>query len=170
MAETAIPKFVLTNLVLQKLTGDNQSLNLGRAFVDAQRAHFSIEPLDDAVVHEARAAVDLEGLIYDAPGGFGRKQLGFASFACDALDASVLKVCGAVDQEASRVQLGRHVGQFLLNQLVLCERASELLASLRVIDRFVERAPRHAAGRRADARAKCVERLHREAETVALAS
>jgi hypothetical protein len=55
-----------------------------------------------------------------------------------------------------------------LNQLVRGERLAELSATPRVGDGFVERAPRHPAGRRADRRAKRAERRHREAKSIAL--
>src|SRR5215213_7579327 len=160
---------ILITLILQKLAGDDESLNLGRAFVNPEGANVPVEPFDDRAAHEAGAAVNLERAVYDAPRRLGRVELGLARLARDALDARVLEVGRAVDQQARGVQLRHHVGQLLLNQLVLGQGAAELTPVLRVEDGLVERARRHAAGGSADARAEGVERAHRQTEAVALA-
>src|SRR6267154_1456912 len=67
--------------LFQKLIRDHQFLNLGSAFIDAQRAHISVEAFDHGAAHETGAAVNLDSLIDDAPGRFSGKQFGLTSLA-----------------------------------------------------------------------------------------
>src|SRR5688572_32110993 len=53
---------------------------------------------------------------------------------------------------------------------MFCERASELLTRQGITERFVECAARHAARRGAYARAKRIERFHRQTKSVAFVS
>ena len=73
---------------------------------------------------------------------------------------------GARDEQPRGVELGRHVGQRRLHELLLGERLAELHARRHVRDGLVERAPRHAHGRGADRGAEDVERAEREAQPV----
>ncbi len=114
--------------LFQELIGDDQLLNFGSAFVNAQRAPVAIKPLHDRAAHQAGAAMNLHGLIDDAPGVFSSEKFCFARFPSRRCGALVFQVRGAINQKARGVQLGRHVGEFLLNQLMTRHRAAELFA------------------------------------------
>jgi len=58
-------------LLLQQLTRDNELLNLGSAFINAQGANISIEPFHYAAAHESLAAVILDRAIDNSAGCFG---------------------------------------------------------------------------------------------------
>jgi hypothetical protein len=58
-------------ILFQELSGDDEFLDFGGAFVDAQRTDVAIQALDDGSAHQAGAAVDLDGAVDDASGGFG---------------------------------------------------------------------------------------------------
>ena len=79
----------------------------------------------------------------------------------------VLQVAGAPDQQPGRVGVDDHLGDQLLHELEARDRAVELPALLRVLDRLVHAAlgDPDAAGR--DAVAAAVERRHRDLEAVA---
>ena len=112
--------------------------------------------------------MDLDGAIDDALGGFGGKELGHGGFAGEPLRARVLRPGRAIDEQARRVELGRHVGERRLRELEAGERTAELPARLHMRARFVERARRQAAGGRADAGAEEIQRAEREPHAVPL--
>ena len=58
-------------ILFQELSGDDEFLDFGGAFVDAQRTDVAIQALDDGSAHQAGAAVDLDGAVDDASSGFG---------------------------------------------------------------------------------------------------
>src|SRR5689334_20084481 len=62
--ESGFMDLILARL-LQQLAGDDELLDFGGAFVDAQGADVAVEALDDRATHEARAAVDLYRAVDD---------------------------------------------------------------------------------------------------------
>src|SRR5882724_3695726 len=112
-SEAAQPQ-ATSALLFQKLIRDHQFLNLGSAFIDAQRAHISVEALDHGAAHETGAAVNLHSLIDDAPGRFGGKQFGLTRLAGRASRPCVFQISCAIDQQTSGVEFGSHVGQLRL--------------------------------------------------------
>ena len=58
-------------ILLQQLAGDDELLDFGGAFVDAQGADVAIETLDDRAAYQAGAAVNLNGAVDDSAGCFG---------------------------------------------------------------------------------------------------
>src|SRR5687768_186404 len=65
----------LSSRALQHVARDDELLDLARAFVEAEKPHVAVEPLDDGLLHVARAAVDLHAAVGDAPDHFGRIKL-----------------------------------------------------------------------------------------------
>src|SRR6185369_12181764 len=80
--DSAIPS------LFQKLSSDDQFLYFGSSFIDAQ---------------SARVAVNLDGLIDDTAGGFGREKFCLARFSGRGFDAGVLRVSRAINQQPRRV-------------------------------------------------------------------
>ena len=107
---------------------------------------------------DTTAAQDLDGVIDNALRGFGRERLRHRGFERDARRAAILFPRRAIDEQPRRREIGRHAGQFLLDQLEVREGPAELLARLGVRERFGQGATRHAARRGADGRAQPVER------------
>ena len=66
--------FLVLPHFLHELAGDHELLDLGRAFVDTERANVAIEALDYAAAHEAGTAVNLYRAVDDSPRRFGRGQ------------------------------------------------------------------------------------------------
>src|SRR5690349_589098 len=89
--------------LLQELAGNDEFLDLGGAFVDAQRADVAIELLDDVAAHETRAAVNLHRAVDNAPGSFGGKQLRLARFARHTPAAGVFQESSAIDKQSSGI-------------------------------------------------------------------
>src|ERR1041385_8991056 len=71
-----------SSLPLHELAGDDEPLDFGGAFVDAQGADVAVHALDHGATDETGAAVNLDGAVDDASGGFGGEQLCFTRFAC----------------------------------------------------------------------------------------
>src|SRR5205085_9292768 len=113
-------------LFLQQLARDHKPLNLRRAFVNSQSANVAVEAFDRVAVDESCAAVNLDGFVNDARGGFGGEEFGFARGAREARgqahsfsrDARVVQMRGAIDEQACGVERGDHVCEFCLDQLM----------------------------------------------------
>src|SRR5829696_7797120 len=119
---------ILWLTLLQQLAGNDELLDFGGALVDAQRAHVAIEAFDDCSTHQAGAAVNLNCAVDDSASSFGGKQLGFARFASKSAAPGISRVGGTIDKESSSVELGDHVSQFGLDQLMFRQQTSELFS------------------------------------------
>src|SRR5205085_10620725 len=111
----------------QHLPGDDELLDLARAFVDAEQPRVAVEALDRDAAHVARAAVDLHRAV---------------GHAADGLRADVLRRRrpepgvragserpGALQhQRAGGQRVGLRVGQQRLHELVAGDRLAALAA------------------------------------------
>src|SRR5690606_27027397 len=77
---------------------------------------------------------------------------------------------GEIEQRPRRLELGCHVGEHELGVLELGNRASELLAFLRITHRLVKTALPAAERAGTDVEPPAVEPLHRDAEAFAFAA
>src|SRR5438874_3086562 len=68
-------EFSILSARLQELARDNQFLDLGRAFIDAQRADFAVEAFDHLSLAHAAAAEHLDGAVDHALRGLRSRQL-----------------------------------------------------------------------------------------------
>lgn len=86
----------------REATGDEQTINLVRAFVDPAHARVAVVAGERELLGEAIATVDLERLVYDE-----RLQLGGQHLARAALDRVLLRCASvAVDRAAPGVESG----------------------------------------------------------------
>src|SRR5262245_2184215 len=113
---------------LHQLSSDDELLDLRGTFVNPKRANLTIKTFDDAATHETRTAVYLHRAVDNPARSFRRKQLCLTRCPFHFLRASVSQISGAIDQQSSCIQLGRHVSQLFLNELMLDEELSKLLA------------------------------------------
>src|SRR5580704_13715438 len=88
------------------------------------------------VLDESVAAVDLNRLAGHALGYLRGKILGHRGFT-NVVQFRVLQASSVVNQEARRLDVGRHLGQRKLHCLKLRDRLAELLPLLRVFRRMV---------------------------------
>ena len=153
--------------VCQHLLGDNLLLDLAGAFVDAQRAHVAVEPLDDLAPRHPPASEELHGTVANAAGRFGGEPLRHRRFPGDACRTGVFRPRRAIHQERGGVGVGRHAGDGGLRQLQRCQRRAEQFSGAHVREGFVERAARESDGGRADRAAEDVEHRHRDFESSA---
>ncbi len=100
--------------------------------------------------------MDLHGFVRDANGDLGGEQLGHGGFLGDAL-APILHPSGAIGEQARGVDLGRHVGQLVLNGLKFGNGPAELFARFGIFERGFVCALRRADGQRGDGNAPAVE-------------
>ena len=117
---------------------------------DPVEAHVAPDALDAVLLHVAGAAVDLDALVGDLDGDARGVQLGHRDLAHGVL--AVLEAPGRrVDHLARRLDLRRHLGELVADDLEVADRAAERVALLGVLERLLE-APLGAgdAARRAD--------------------
>src|SRR5215207_2662362 len=117
---------------------------------DPVEPHVAPRALDPVLAHVARPAVDLQALVGHLAGDARGVELGHRDLAHGVLAAGEAPG-GRVDELARGLDLRRHVGELVPDDLELADAAPERLALGRVAHRLVERVlrPRHAA-RRAD--------------------
>jgi hypothetical protein len=130
--------------VLEQISRNYEPLNFAGAIKNPKSARVPEETFHCRPPDDAKSAKDLDCLIDNLEGGFGRIQLGNRSFTRDALLGCVVLPSGSIDQERSSIHSDRHVGKLALDQLVLGERLSESRASKASFDGF-----RHGASREA---------------------
>ena len=123
----------------------------------------AVEPLDDAAAHDAEAAEELHRAVDDALRGLGREHLGHRDLGLAGAPVSFAQAARATSRRAasSSVAMSASAACTSWNSasgLPNCTRV------LHVRERLVERALRHADGRRADRGAEHVERPEREAQ------
>src|SRR5256712_4074337 len=118
-------------LPLQKFFGNDDSLNLARAFADLGQLRIPQHPFDGVVRDVSVTAVDLHGLVRDEGRHLARVQLPHRSLFLERLTA-VLEPGGAVDERAGCINPGGHVREHELDRLVLRDRLRKLDSFLRV--------------------------------------
>ena len=101
----------------QEFAADDQLLHLGGAFVDAQRADFTVQALDRVIADDAEAAEELNRGVDDLLRAFGGGQLGHGSLGRDIV-ALVAFPRRAVGQQGSTVDGGGHLRGALLGAFV----------------------------------------------------
>src|SRR5208282_4448995 len=87
-------------LSAQKIAGDDELLNLARAFIDAEDAHVAIEAFDAVIGDVARAAENLHGAVRDPPDHFGCEI--FAAGRFHRHDLARVALSGGVEHHAAR--------------------------------------------------------------------
>src|SRR3954454_7729016 len=111
--------------------GDDHALTLVRALADLEDLLVAEQAGDRELFHEAVAAVDLQRGVHDAIRQQSGVQLRLRGGEPGRLPV-VFQPGGAVDELASRLDLGRHVGELELHGLELRDGLPELLPLLRV--------------------------------------
>src|SRR5262249_54265408 len=120
-----------------EVTSDHHSLHLVRALADLEDLLVAVEPRDRELVHEAVAAVDLKRPVRDAVGELAGEELRH-SRRLREVAPFVLLPGGLVDEQACRLDLGRHVDEHLLHRLEGRDGPTELLRLARVrVRKFV---------------------------------
>src|SRR5215207_304302 len=108
----------------------DMALDLARALPDALDAGIAPDAFQRKVLHEAHAAMDLDGLIGDHGEHFGSLQLRHRHV--HVLDrALVIFPCRLEGKQPGRLHFHRHIGKLEGNSLEL----ADLLAELRAVDR-----------------------------------
>ena len=115
---------------------------------DPVQALVAVGALDLVLLHVAVAAVDLDALVGDLVADAGREQLRHRDLA-DGVLAVGEAPRGRVDHLLRRLDLRRHVGELVADDLEPADRAAERLALLGVRERLLEHplGGRVAAGR-----------------------
>src|SRR4051812_30855476 len=83
----------MLRLGARQSSGDDKFLNLTRAFVDSQGAHFAVEPFDRMAAHEAAAAQELDGFVDNSMGVIGGVELGHRG---GTLDCRLFRLCASM--------------------------------------------------------------------------
>src|SRR6266403_1323890 len=137
---------------------DHHALELARAFADGAELDVAVDALDQELLGEAVAAVDLHAVGSGAGGGFAGEELGHGGFA-RVRSSRVGEPSRSEDQQARRVQLGRHVRHHPAQRLELRDGLAERLALLGVRDAFLQRSAPQSDAERADGDPPLVEDL-----------
>src|SRR3954466_2171012 len=106
---------------------------------DPVQAHVAPDALDPVLAHVAGPAVDLDALVGDLDGDARGVQLGHRDLAHRVLAVGEAPG-GRVDHLPRRLDLRRHLGELVADDLELPDRPPERLALLRVAQRLVEHA------------------------------
>src|SRR5439155_22373979 len=103
---------------------DDVEHDLVGAGADAVESHVAPDALDPVLLHVARAAVDLDALVGDLDRDARGVELGHRDLAHGVL-AVVVAPGGRVDHLAGRLDLGRHLGELVADDLELADLAAE---------------------------------------------
>src|SRR5688572_10135017 len=127
----------------QQFPRNDEALNLACSF--AYRAEFdvAIELLGGIILDVAIASVDLNALVGNPNGNLACMELRHGGFQ-RGFHALVLHPGGAMSQQASAVDIHRHIRQLELNTLECRDRFAELFPLLRVMQGCFEGALCHA--------------------------
>src|SRR5688572_14422900 len=113
----------------QQRTGDDVALNLAGSLPDSFDAGIAPDAFERQIVHEAHAAMDLDGLIRDHGKAFGGLELRHGHV--HVLDRSVVIFPGGLERdEPGRPELDCHVGELEGHAL----KFADLLAELGAVD------------------------------------
>src|SRR5262245_7267372 len=152
--------------LLENLTGDHMALDLVGALEDAGHTRVAIHAFKWQLAREAHAAVDLDRLVDHLRGHLGAIELDYARLECRAL-AAVDLLRAVIYNLLHRIDFHRHVGQLKLNRLEIGDRAAELLAFDRILERQLIGLLGRAEARRAQSAAPDILRLHRDRKAAA---
>src|SRR5262252_6357863 len=161
---------VIDRLILLKgfenAAGDDELLDFGGTFVNAQGADLAIKLLDNFAGGDALRAEDLHGGVDDLLCGFGGGHFGHGGFDGDAA-ALVAQPCGTIGEESGGVDGSSHLGELGLRDLKIGERLAEHFSGCRATQGFRKRAPRETEGGGGNGSAENVESGHSYFETLA---
>src|SRR4029453_124863 len=148
----------------QQPAGDEESLDLVRAFAHGEKLRVAEVALHGQLLDVAHAAVDLHGLAGAELGGLRGEELGHAGLE-GAAPACRLERGRLVGQELRGLDARGHLGELGLDELVLRDGLAKGLALLGVADGVLEGRPgeTHTARRHIDAPALQGTHDHREA-------
>src|SRR6266851_4932382 len=151
----------------QQPAGDDEPLNLVRAFAHGEELGVAEVALHGQLLDVAQPAVDLNGLAGAELGGLGGEELGHAGLEV-AAPARRLEPGRLKGQKLGSLEARGHLGQLGLDELVLRDGLAEGLTLLGVADRVLEGRPSqaHAARRHVDAPALQGAHDHREARVL----
>src|SRR5262249_41782935 len=137
---------------------EHQALALAAALAALTALDVAIEYFDRVVLHEARTAATLHGLLGETHWRFRRQQRSRGGFAWAAL-ALVQHPSGPIQQQARCIDVGCHIDELVLDRLELRNGSAELFAGFRIAERRVVGALRHPQGQSADGDAAPIQRL-----------
>src|SRR5262249_12983640 len=141
--------------------GHDKALDLAGALEDRVDLGVAVPALDRVLAQEARAAEDLYGLLGDGHRDLASLQLAHGALAAAERAVVAPRPGGPPDQQPGGVDLHAHVREGERDRLVLDDRAAELYAALRVLQRVLVGGARHAERLRADGRPGQLEGAHR---------
>src|SRR5512132_582045 len=95
--------------LLEQLAGDDLALDLRRAFVDAGRAHLTVEVLEHMALLQTARAVHLDRDVDSSLSGLGGEELGHCRRLAHGPDARVVLGRRLADEEPRRLNLSRNV-------------------------------------------------------------
>ena len=133
-------------------------MHLIRSFADLEHLLVAVEARDRVLLHEAVAAVQLEGVVDDPVRELARVELCHRGFLGER-PFLVLQPGGPVDEAARRLDLDGHVRELELHSLEGGDRLAELLPLLRVLVGEVVRALRQPEAHGCDRDPPAVEDL-----------
>lgn len=140
----------------QNFFGNRNTLHIAGAFVDSADFGVAVEFFDGALLGEADAAEDFDGLAGDIFGDQGGVELGHSGLL-NVGEIGVSEAGGVVDHEPGRFDLHGHFGELELDALELGDGFAELAALAGVADGVLERAVGEADELGADGDAAGVE-------------
>src|SRR5207247_905188 len=134
---------------VKELASDDDPLDLAGAFADLHETDVAQVAFDRKVLEVSISAEYLKRRVGGTRRGLRRIELGLRRRVGEP-QARVGEGRGAVNEKASRVELGAGPREAPLDHLEFGDRSAELPALLRVPDRDVERRPAKANGERTD--------------------
>src|SRR5438067_5295463 len=155
-----------TNLHLEQLARDHQSLDLAGALSDGAQLHIAVKLLSRIILDEAVPAVDLHTLVGAAHCHFAGIELCHRRLL-SSFDTSILHRRGAQSQQTSSLDLSCHVRQLPLDRLKLAYGPAKLLTVLRVFERRIKGALSDAQRQRRDRDSSSIKDAHRIDESIA---
>src|SRR5258708_2683375 len=121
----------------QHVAGNDQLLDLARAFVEPEQPDVAVEALDAEIGDVARAAMDLHRAVGDPAHHLAGEILAAGGLGRDAL-AGILPPCRVEHHRARGIGLGAAVGEHRLDQLELADGLAELHPFLGVADHVAD--------------------------------
>src|SRR6185369_1467387 len=134
-----------------------------RPFVDLGNLRIPVHPLNFVIGDVAVTAMNLDSLLGDKDGGFGRAHLAHGRLH-GVVHLVVLHPGRLVDKQLAHLDAGVHVGQLELDRLEVADRSAELLALLGVGQRSLESPLGNAERLGSNADPAPVESLHGDLE------
>src|SRR5579884_4122999 len=155
------------SILLQKLPGDDETLDFAGAFADEHERGVAVVAFDVELSGVAEAAMNAHGFERDLLAYFRGKELCHARLKV-AARAAILLLRGLLHEQARRLDMGCHVRQLHLDSLMLSDWPAKAGTLLRVADGLVEGGLRHADGAGGHVDASDLQAAHGMLETLAL--